>query len=92
MVAQFFQPPCHIVISLMLADIINEESADSTTVVGRGNSPVAFLTSSIPNLCLDSFGINLDGSGCKLHSYSGLAIEVEFVSGESAQKVGFSDT
>lgn len=76
----------------MFADIVNEESANSTTVVSRSNSPVAFLTSGIPNLCLDGFGVDLDGSGCKLYSDGGLAIKVELVSGESAQKIGFSDT
>lgn len=75
----------------MLADIVNEEGTDSTAIVGRRNGPVAFLTSGVPDLCLDGLGINLNGSGCKLHPYGGLAIKIEFISGESAQEIGLSD-
>ena len=61
-VAELLQPPGDVVIGLMLADIVNKQGADSTTVVGRGDGAVPLLTSCIPNLCLDSLGVDLDGS------------------------------
>lgn len=68
MVPQLLQPPGDVVIGLMLADIVNKQGADSTAVVGRGNGAVPLLTSCIPNLCLDSLGVDLDGSSRELDS------------------------
>lgn len=75
----------------MLADVIYEEGADCATVVCRGDGAIALLAGSIPDLCLDRFGINLDRSGGELDTNSRLGVQVEFVSGESTQQVGFSD-
>lgn len=60
MVPQLLQPPVDILVGLVLADIIDEEGADSATVVSRGNGTVALLASSIPDLCLDGLGVDLD--------------------------------
>lgn len=72
MISQFLQPPIDILVGLMFADVVDEESADRATVVGRGNRPVTFLTSSIPNLSLDRLGIDLDGAGCEFDTDSRL--------------------
>lgn len=91
MVAQFLQPSVHVLKRHALADIVDEEGADSTAVVGRGDGAITFLASSIPNLCLDCLGVDLDGSGGKLYADGGLGVEVELVTGESTEKVGLSN-
>lgn len=91
MVAQFLQPSVHVLKRHALADIVDEEGADSTAVVGRGDGAITFLASSIPNLCLDCLGVDLNGSGGKLDADGGLGVEVELVTGESTEKVGLSD-
>lgn len=91
MVAQFLQPSVHVLKRHALADIVDEEGADSTAVVGRGDCAITFLASSIPNLCLDCLGVDLNGSGGKLDADGGLGVEVELVTGESTEKVGLSD-
>ena len=73
-VPQLFQPPVHILVGLVLADIINQEGTDGTTVVGRGNGAVPFLTGGIPNLSLDGLGVDLDRTGRKLDTDSGLGV------------------
>lgn len=91
MVAQFLQPSVHVLKRHALADIVDEEGADGTAVVGRGDGAITFLAGSIPNLCLDCLGVDLDGSGGKLYADGGLGVEVELVTGESTEKVGLSD-
>lgn len=59
-IPQFLQPTVDIVVSLVLADIVDEEGADSATVVSGGNGTVSLLTSGIPDLCLDGLRVNLD--------------------------------
>lgn len=67
-IPQLLQPPVDILISLMLADVVNKEGTDGATVVSRGNRAVALLTSSVPNLCLDCLRVDLNGPGRKLHT------------------------
>lgn len=55
MVAQLLQPPGHIVISLMFANIVNEQSSNGTTVVGGGDGTVTLLSGGIPDLSFDCF-------------------------------------
>ena len=92
MVAKFLQPTVDIVVGLVLADIVHEESTDGTTVVSGGDGTVAFLTSSIPNLRLDCLGVDLDRAGSELDTDGGLRVQVELVTGETTQKVGLSNT
>lgn len=91
MVAQFLEPSCDVLVGLVLADIVDEKGTDGTTVVGGGDGTVSFLTSSIPNLCLDSLGVDLDGARGELDTDGGLGVEVELVASESAEKVGFTN-
>ncbi len=91
-VAQLLQPSRDILVCLVLADVVNEEGPNSAAVVGGGNSTVSFLASSIPNLCLDSLGVDLDGARGELDTDGGLGVEVELVASESAEKVGFTNT
>lgn len=73
-VSQLLQPPVDIVVGLVLADVVDEEGTDGATVVGRGDGPVALLTSSIPDLCLDGLGVDLDRASRKLHADGGLGV------------------
>ena len=85
MIPQLLQPPRHILICLMLRDIIDKQRSHSAAVVGRRDSSVTLLASCIPDLCLDSLGVNLNAASGELHADGGLAIEVEFVAGESRE-------
>ena len=91
MVSELLQPPGNVVVGLVLADVVDEQSADSTTVVSRCDGSISLLTSSIPDLSLDRLGVNLDRPGCELDAYCRLRVEVELIASESAQKVGLSD-
>lgn len=92
MIAELLQPPVDIVVGLVLTDIIDEKSTDSTPIVSGGDGTVTFLTSSIPNLSLDRLGIDLDRAGSELDSDGGLGVQVELVTGETTQKIGLSNT
>lgn len=60
MVPELLQPPGHIVVRLVLADIIDKEGTDSTSIVCGCDGSVSFLSSSIPNLSLDRLRVDLD--------------------------------
>lgn len=60
MVAQLLQPPGHVVVSLMFANIINEQGSDGATVVGGGDGSVTLLAGGIPDLSFDCFGVDLN--------------------------------
>ena len=69
-ITKFFQPPSHILICLMFADVVDEKSADSAAIVCRRNGSVALLACSVPNLCFDGLGVDGDGSCGELDSDS----------------------
>ena len=92
MVAQLPQPPCDVLVGLVLADVVDEQRSHGATVVGRCDGAVALLAGCVPNLCLDRLGVHLDGAGRELDADGRLGVEVELVAGESAQQVGFTDT
>lgn len=75
----------------MFANVINKQRADSASVIGRCDRPVSFLPCCVPNLCLDGLCVDLNRPGCKFDADGGLGVEIEFVSSESAEKVGFTD-
>ena len=92
MITKFFQPTGHVVICLVLADVVDEKCTDGTSIICRGNGSIALLACRVPNLSFDGLRVNLDGSRGKLDTDGRLGIEVELISGESTQKVGFADT
>ena len=91
MVAQLLQPPCDILVCLVLADVVDEQRTHGATVVCGGDSAVSLLASSIPDLRLNCLRIDLDRAGSKLDADGRLGVEVELVACESAQQVGFTD-
>ncbi|RUP44308.1 hypothetical protein BC936DRAFT_149651 [Jimgerdemannia flammicorona] len=47
---------------------------------------------SIPNLGLDSLVVDLDGTGRKFDTDGRFGLEVELITGEPREQVGFTDT
>jgi len=92
MITELFQPAGDILVSLVLGDVVDKEGTDSATVVCAGDSAVALLAGGIPDLGLDGLVVDLDAAGGELDADGGLAVEVEFVSGETREKVGFTNT
>ena len=91
MITQLLQPTGYILISRMLADIIDKQGADSAAVVGGGDGTVAFLPGGVPDLRFDGLGVDLDGARGEFDADGRFAVEVEFVAGETREEVGFSD-
>jgi len=91
MIAQLLQPPGHVLVCLVLADVVNKQRPNSAAIVGRSDGTVSLLASRVPNLCLDGFGVDLDGSCGEFDTDGGLGVEVELVASESAQEVRLSD-
>lgn len=87
MIPKFFQPAVDVVVGLVLADIVHEESTNRTAIVRRRDSAVAFLAGGIPNLCLDCLGVDLNRAGCELDTDGRLGVQVELVASESAQQI-----
>lgn len=83
MIPQLFQPPLHVLIRLMLADIIHKQRPHSAPIVRGSDGPVAFLPCRVPDLGFDGLGIDLDGAGCELDTDGGFAVKIEFIAGES---------
>jgi hypothetical protein len=91
-VPQFLQPPLDILEGSVFGNIVDQKGADGSPVVGAGDGAVAFLPCGIPDLRLDALSLGLDGFGGEFDPDRRFGFEVEFVSGESTQKIGFSDT
>lgn len=91
-ISELLQPPRDILVSLVLADIVDEEGTDGATVVGRGDGAVTFLAGSVPDLGLDCFGIDLNATGSEFDADGRLAVKVELVAGETREQVGLSNT
>jgi len=71
----------------VLANVVHEKSANGTAVLSGRDSAVAFLAGGIPDLSFDCFGVDLDRASGELDADGGLGVEVEFVAGESGEKV-----
>lgn len=91
MVAQLLQPPGHVLVRLVLANVVDEQRSDGAAIVCRGDGAVSLLAGRVPDLRLDGFGVHLDGPRGELDADGGLGVEVELVAGESAQQVGLAD-
>ena len=47
-IPKLLKPSRDVLVSLVLADIVDEERTDSPSVVGRGDGAISLLTGSIP--------------------------------------------
>ena len=91
-VPQFFQPPLDVLKGPVFGNIVDQEGPDGPPVVGTGDGAVAFLSGRVPDLCLDGLSLRLDGFGGEFDADRRFGFEVEFVSGEPTQEIGFSYT
>jgi len=91
MVAELFQPPRHVLVRLVLANVVDKQGPDGAAVVCGGDSAVSLLAGRVPDLRLDGLCVNLDGSCGELNTDGRLGVEVELVARESAQEVRLSD-
>jgi hypothetical protein len=57
-----------------------------------GDGAVPFLTGRIPNLSFNGFVFYRDGSSSEFDTDGGFGFKVEFVTSETREKVGFTDT
>ena len=92
MISQLFQPSGDILVCLMLADIVNKEGTNCASVISRRDRPVTLLSSGVPYLRFDGLGVDLNGSCSELYTDRRLRIEVELVTSESTQQIGFSNS
>ena len=92
MIPQLLQPPLHIIVCLVFTDIIHKQRTNGSPVIGWCDGTVAFLPRCVPDLGFDSFGIDLDGAGCKFDPNGGFGVEVEFIASKSWEQVRFTDT
>jgi hypothetical protein len=90
-IPQLLQPSCNILKRLQLANVIDEQSSHGTAVVSRCDGTVAFLARRVPDLGLDRLGVDLDAARRKFYTNCGFAVQAEFVTCESREKVGFAD-
>ncbi len=92
MIAQFLQPALNVFEGGVLGDVINEESSDGSAVVSGGDGAITLLAGGIPDLGLDGLSLCLDGFGSEFYADCGFGLEVEFITGEAGEEVGFSDS
>lgn len=92
MITQLFQPPRHILVCLVLGDVVDEQGSDSTTVVGRSDSAIPLLPSSVPDLRLDRLSVDLDAASSEFDTDGRFGVQVELIASEPRKKVGLSDT
>jgi hypothetical protein len=71
--------------TLLIRHIINQQNAHGTTVISGSNGTETLLTSSIPNLQLDTLVIELDGANLKVNADGGDEGGGEAVFAESKQ-------
>ena len=76
MIAQLFQPPGHILVCLVLADVVDQQGSHCAAVVSGGNGTISLLSRSIPDLGFDSLRIDLDRTGSELDADSRFGVEL----------------
>jgi len=79
MIPQLLQPPRDILVGLVLADIVDKQSSNSTPVVRGCDGSISLLPCCIPDLCFDRLCVYLNGPGCELYTDCGLGVEVELI-------------
>ncbi len=90
-ISQLLQPPRHVLVCLVLGDVVHQQGAHGTTVVSGCDRTIALLAGRVPDLRLDGLAVDLNAAGCEFNADGGLAVEVEFVAGESREQVGLAD-
>lgn len=69
-----------------------EPAIQFSATIARAEDENYGIPTCIPNLRLDGFALVCDASRCELYSDRRLRLQVELISCEPRQKVGFTDT
>lgn len=86
-VLELFEPALDVFESTLLRDVIDEQGANGTAIVGRCDGAIALLAGGVPDLGFDGLALCLDRAGGELDADGRLGFKVEFVASESAQQV-----
>lgn len=92
MVPQLLKPSGNVLVGLVFANVVDQQSSNGASVVCGSDGTVSLLASSIPNLCFDRLRIYLDRPSSELYTNRRLRVQVELVPRESTQQVGFTNT
>mmetsp|Transcript_11611 Transcript_11611/g.46911 ORF Transcript_11611/g.46911 Transcript_11611/m.46911 type:complete len:207 (-) Transcript_11611:180-800(-) len=77
---------------LVVGDVVHQQDAHSSTVVGSGDSPESLLSSCVPNLQLDTLAIKLNCANLEIDANRSDEALRERVVGESKQETALSHT
>jgi len=91
MLIYLFKPVLHILESIFLCAIINENDTHCSFIISLCNSSESFLTCSIPYLKLYSLVINIDCLNFEINSNSGHVTGREAVFTESQKNTTLTD-
>ena len=91
MVAQLLEPSSYVLVRLMLADVVDEKGADSAAVVGGRDGAVAFLAGRVPDLQLDAFSVEFNGSDLEVDADGSDEGRSEGVFAEAQQAARFAN-
>lgn len=72
-------------------DVVDDEGADGSAVVGGGDGAEALLAGCVPDLGLHLLALDFDDLSLELDADGGLGVEVELVTGEPGEKVRLAD-
>eukprot|EP00403_Amphidinium_massartii_P014226 CAMPEP_0178422618 /NCGR_PEP_ID=MMETSP0689_2-20121128/27267_1 /TAXON_ID=160604 /ORGANISM="Amphidinium massartii, Strain CS-259" /LENGTH=115 /DNA_ID=CAMNT_0020044189 /DNA_START=192 /DNA_END=539 /DNA_ORIENTATION=+ len=93
MLSELLQPPLQVLKGSPLGNVVHQQGTDSIAVVCVCDCSIPFLSSSVPNLCLNHLA-TVGGNALrgKLNSNCGLGLKVELVACESRQQVRLTHT
>ena len=87
----FSQPVLNVVEGLLLGDVVDQESANSTAVVGARDGSEVLLSCGVPDLQLDVLVVYLDGLGPEFHPDGDIVRETCLVLDELQHNARLSD-
>lgn len=73
------------------ADIVDNESTNSASVVSGGDGTEPLLASGVPNLGLDLLAVDFQALSLKLDAYGSLGVGIELVASVAGEQVGFAN-
>lgn len=80
------------IVETIPSDIVNEECADCTAIIGTGNRSEILLSGCVPDLELDALSINDGGLRTELHSDSHIVDSPSLVFDELKYDTRFTNT
>ena len=90
--SHFFEPARQMRERVPPRDIVDEQSASSTSVVGAGDGLKRFLASSVPNLQLDVLVVDLNRAGSEFDANRQIVLLTEALVCKLEEQAGLADT